>query len=92
MGNCIGFSGRDNLLTVVIRCLKTLRIRRKIMSVYELTNRIGHVSSILHDQYIIVWGGYSKENDHWYYHPDQYVVYDSLLDFSDSFVTQGKTQ
>ena len=91
MGNCVGLSGQDKLLTVLSRCLKNLEIRRKRMSVYELTNRIGHVSSILHDQKILVWGGYSKENDHWYYHPDQFLVYDSLLDFSDSFVTQGKT-
>ena len=91
MGNCVCLSGHDKLLTVLSRCLKTLGIRRKRMSVYELTNRIGHVSSILHDNCILVWGGYSKENDHWYYHPDQVAIYDSLLDFSDSFVTQGKT-
>ena len=38
---------------------KNLGIRRKRMSVYELTNRIGHVSSILHDQYILVWGNFN---------------------------------
>ena len=93
MGNCVGLSEQVKLLTVLSRFLKSLGIRRKRMSVYELTNRIGHVSSILHDQHskCIVWGGYSKENDHWYYHPDTFWLYDSVLDFSDSFVTQGKT-
>ena len=59
MGNCVGLSEQEKLLTVLSRCLKNLGIRRKRMSVYELTNRIGHISSVLHDQYILVWGNYN---------------------------------
>ena len=59
MGNCVGLSEQEKLLTVLSRYLRNLGIRRKRMSVYELTNRIGHVSSVLHDQYILVWGNYN---------------------------------
>ena len=62
----------------------------------EIIQRIGHVSANLDDRRIVIWGGYSKDNDDdpfdesIYYPPNECVIFDGVLGFPKKVITEGK--
>lgn len=92
MGNCLDRQRPErrnrvqHLLTKFFKLLGIIHRRRKM---YEITNRIGHVSANFREQNIIIWGGYCREDHHWYYSSDKYILYDGLLESSESHDAQG---
>ena len=55
----------------------------------DINNRIGHVSSNFLEQFIIIWGGYSKNENLGYYHPDEYIIYNGLLEIPERITATG---
>ena len=61
----------------------------------EIIQRIGHVSANLDDRRIVIWGGYSKDNDDdpfdesIYYPPNECVIFDGVLGFPKKVITEG---
>ena len=70
-------------------CLSFGSLNRQI-KMDDINQRIGHVSGTFMSQFFVVWGGYRRDENHTYYLPEDFMIYNGVLEFPERIRATGE--